>query len=198
MNNNPAIIVTMKGNPIHVYIQRVSDNASSPLNQYLQEPGHLSEYVSDFLVGWVTHPSTPNVLSVPPIYSWPNHIYIHITPVPVIRDQGYSEGHPEWPSRVWFSPAIHASMFTLCLLSLSPGGSQRPPYILLMQWGHPTAHNHTLPVHLQSHLITALKFTWSCPPCSFPNLLNHCLQVHLQTRWIMASKCITRFTWSPF
>ena len=54
------------------------------------------------------------------------------TPVPVIRDPSHSEGWLECPPRVWFSPEIDASTFTLRLLSHTPGGSQWLKYILLM------------------------------------------------------------------
>ena len=56
----------------------------------------------------------------------------HGDPVPVIRDPGYSNGRPECPPRVWFSPAVDASKFTLGLLSDTAGGSQWLKCILLM------------------------------------------------------------------
>ena len=56
----------------------------------------------------------------------------HGTPVPVIRDPRYSKGQPECPARVWYSPEIDESKFTLCRLSDTPGGFQRLKYILLM------------------------------------------------------------------
>jgi len=49
--------------------------------------------------------------------------------VPVIRDPSYSDGQPECPPRVCFSPEIDASKFTLRLLSHTPGGSQWLQYI---------------------------------------------------------------------
>ena len=56
-----------------------------------------------------------------------------VTPVPVIRDPSYSEGWPECPPRVWYSPEIDASKFTLHILSDTPGVFQRLKYILLME-----------------------------------------------------------------
>jgi len=44
----------------------------------------------------------------------------------------YSEGRQECPPRVWYSPAIDASKFTLHILSDTPGGFQWLKYILLM------------------------------------------------------------------
>jgi len=57
---------------------------------------------------------------------------ITITPVAVIRDPSYSEGRPECPPRVWHSPEIDASQFTLHILSDTPGVFQWLKYILLM------------------------------------------------------------------
>jgi len=44
----------------------------------------------------------------------------------------YSEGLQECPPRVWSSPEIDASKFTLHILSDTPGGFQWVKYILLM------------------------------------------------------------------
>jgi len=44
----------------------------------------------------------------------------------------YSEGRQECPPRVWYSPEIDASKFTLHILSDTPGGFQWLKYILLM------------------------------------------------------------------
>ena len=60
------------------------------------------------------------------------HNRSHGAPIPVIRDPSYSEGRPECPPWVWFSPEIDTSNFTLRLLSHTPGGSQWLKYILLM------------------------------------------------------------------
>jgi hypothetical protein len=49
---------------------------------------------------------------------------IPLTPLAVIRDSIYSEGRPECPSRVQYSPEIDDSKFTLHTLSDTPGGSQ--------------------------------------------------------------------------
>jgi hypothetical protein len=67
-----------------------------------------------------------------PRCSQPYHNRSHGAPVPVIRDPSYSNGQPECPPMVWFSPEIDASKFTLRLLSDTPGGSQRLKCILLM------------------------------------------------------------------
>ena len=53
--------------------------------------------------------------------------------VPVIRDPSYSQGQPQYPARVWFSPEIDTSNFTLHILSYTPAGSQWLKYILLMK-----------------------------------------------------------------
>jgi len=57
----------------------------------------------------------------------------HDASIPFIRGPSYSEGRPECPPRVWFSPGIHASKFTLRLVSHTPVGSQRLNYILRMK-----------------------------------------------------------------
>jgi len=58
---------------------------------------------------------------------------IPVTPIPVVRDHSYSEGLPEYPPRVWYSPEIDSSKFTLHILSNTPGVFQRLKYILLME-----------------------------------------------------------------
>ena len=61
-----------------------------------------------------------------------SHNHSHGAPVPVIWDPSYSDRRPECPPRVWFSPEIDTSKFTLHLLLDTPGGSQCVKYILLM------------------------------------------------------------------
>jgi len=74
----------------------------------------------------------PNLITITPIV----HLYESSespgTPVPVVRDRSYSEGLPEYPTRVWYSPEIDASKFTLHILSDTPGVFERLKYILLM------------------------------------------------------------------
>ena len=74
----------------------------------------------------------PEVLSGAPKCSQTSHNHSYGTPVPVIRDPSYSEGQPECPPMVWYSPEIDTSKFTLHILSDTPGGSQWLKYILLM------------------------------------------------------------------
>jgi len=74
----------------------------------------------------------PKVLSGTLRCSQTYHNHSHGTPVPVIRDPSYSDGWPECPSRVWYSPEIDASKFTLHILSDTAGDSQWLKYILLM------------------------------------------------------------------
>jgi len=50
----------------------------------------------------------------------------------VVGAPSYSEGRQECPPRVWYSPEIDASKFTLDILSDTPGGFQCLKYILLM------------------------------------------------------------------
>jgi len=78
----------------------------------------------------------PHWLGDSPRGSQTSHDRSHGAPVPVIRDRSYSDGRPECPPRVWFSPEIDASKFTLRLLSDTPGGSQWLKYTLLMQSVH--------------------------------------------------------------
>jgi hypothetical protein len=59
------------------------------------------------------------------------HNHSYGTPVSVIRDPSYTDGWQEIPHRVWYSPEIDASKFTLCILSDTPGGFQWRKYILL-------------------------------------------------------------------
>ena len=76
----------------------------------------------------------PHWLGDSPRCSQTSHNRSHGAPVPVLRDPSYSDGRPQCPPRVWFSPEIDASKFTLRLLSDTPGGSQWLKYILLMQF----------------------------------------------------------------
>jgi len=77
-------------------------------------------------------PGASKVLSRAPRYSQTYHNHSHGTPVAVIRDPSYSEGRPECPPRVWYSPEIDTSKFTLRILSDTPGVFQWLKYILLM------------------------------------------------------------------
>jgi len=80
-------------------------------------------------------PGAPKVLSGAPRCSQTYHNHSHDTPVPVIRDPSYSEGRQKCPPRVWYSPEIDASKFTLHILSDTPGVFQWLKYILLLQHG---------------------------------------------------------------
>jgi len=134
MNNNPCIIFAVEGNRLLVYTQRVLDNACSPPNEYPWEPRHLSDCVWDSRVGSVTLPGAPKVLSGTLMSSQSYHNHSHSSPVPVMRDPSYSQGRLECPPRVWYSPEIDASKFTLHILSDTPGDSQWLKYILLMKF----------------------------------------------------------------
>jgi len=78
-------------------------------------------------------PGASNVLSSAPRYSQTYHNHSNGTPVAVIRDPSYSEGRPECPPRVWYSPEIDSSKFTLHILSDTPGVFQWLKYILLTE-----------------------------------------------------------------
>jgi hypothetical protein len=144
MTNDPCIIFVVEWNWLLVDIQRVSDNTCSPPDEYPYEPWHLSEFVCNFRIGSPTLPGAPKVLSGAPTCSQTYHNHSPGTPVTVIRDPSYSEGRPECPSRVWYSPEIDTSKFTLHILSDTPGVFLSLKYILLMsvldsllvQWPH--------------------------------------------------------------
>jgi hypothetical protein len=53
-------------------------------------------------------------------------------PSVVVGAPSYSECRQECSPRVWYSPEMEASKFTLHIHSDTPGGSQRLNYILLM------------------------------------------------------------------
>jgi len=84
-----------------------------------------------------------NLLSGTPSCTQTYHNHFHGTPVPVIRDPSYSEGQPECPPSVYYSPEIDTSKFILHILSDTPGGFQWLKYILLM-WrrSFPLRHIH--------------------------------------------------------
>jgi len=77
-------------------------------------------------------PGAPGILSGTPTCSQTYQNHSHGTLVPVIRDHSYSVCQPDCPLRVWDSPEIDASKFTLHILPDTPGGFQWLKYILLM------------------------------------------------------------------
>jgi len=74
----------------------------------------------------------PYWLGDSPTCSQTYHNRSHDASIPVIRDPSSSKCRPECTPRVWISPEIEASTFTLCILSQTPGRSQWQKYILLM------------------------------------------------------------------
>jgi hypothetical protein len=49
------------------YIQRISDDAFSPSNEYPSERRHLSELVWDSAIGWVTVPGVSKLITTTPM-----------------------------------------------------------------------------------------------------------------------------------
>jgi len=74
----------------------------------------------------------PKLITITPIVLLYRSSEIPVTSVPVVWGPSYSEGLPEYPPRVWYSPEIDASKFTLHILSDTPGVFQKLKYILLM------------------------------------------------------------------
>ena len=60
----------------------------------------------------------------------------------VVGAPSYPKGRQESPPRVWYSPEIDASKFTLHILSDTPGGFQWLKYILLMNYSPQRAIIH--------------------------------------------------------
>jgi len=83
---------------------------------------------------WRSHvlPGAPEVLSGAPRCSQTYYNHSHGAPVPVTRDPSYSDGRPECPPMVWYSPEIDASKFTLQILSDTPRVFQWLKYFFLM------------------------------------------------------------------
>jgi len=77
------------------------------------------------------HSCAHNVLSGAPRCFQTYHNHSHRTPAETIRDPSYSEGRLECPPRVWYSPEIDTSNFTLHILSDTPGGFKWLIFILL-------------------------------------------------------------------
>ena len=151
MNNNPCIIFDVEGSRLLMYIRRVSDNACSPPNKYPYDPRHLSEFVCDSRRHSQVHPKfspalrrAPKLITITPIVLLYQSSEIPVTPVAVVRDPSYSEGRQECPPRVWYSPEIDASKFTLHIHSDTSGGFQLLKYILLMHVGLQISHNRIL------------------------------------------------------
>jgi len=73
-------------------------------------------------------PAHPGLL---PVYPGLSPVLLG-SPRLVVGAPSYSEGRQECPPRVWYSPEIDASKFSLHILSDTPGGFQWLKYILLM------------------------------------------------------------------
>ena len=110
----------------------VSDNACSPPNEDPSEPKNLKEFDYDSRVRSATLPCASKVLSGDLTCSQTYHNHCNRAPGSIIRDPSHSEGRPEYPLKVWYSPEIDTSKFTLHILSDTPGVFQRLKYILLM------------------------------------------------------------------
>jgi len=121
------------------------------------------------------------LITITPIVLLYQSSEIPVTSVPVIGDPSYSEGRPEYPPRVWYSPEIDASKFALHILSDTTGVFQRLKYILLMYANLPDT-----PVALTS----ASKYfqMLPAPPGALQSALRLCTSIltcfwkHLQ-RW---------------
>jgi len=96
-------------------------------------------------------PGAPNVLSGAPRCSQTFHNHSYGTPVPVIRDPSYSEGRQKCPPRVWYSPEIDSSQFTLHILSDTPEGFQWLNYILVMPLHYPLSSHRAPGLHIRIH-----------------------------------------------
>jgi len=75
----------------------------------------------------------PNLIKITPIVLLYQSSEITVTPVCVIRYPSDSDGLPEYPPKVWYSPETDPSKFTLHIVSDTPGVFQRLKYILLME-----------------------------------------------------------------
>jgi len=103
-------------------------------------------------------PGARNVLSVAARCFQTYHNHSHGTPVPVIRDPRNSEGQPESPPRVWSSPEIDTFMFTLYILSDTPGGSHWLRSIVLMG----SMIGTVLDIVLRAYLVAYCQAGWEC------------------------------------
>ena len=77
-------------------------------------------------------PGAHKVLSSALKCSQTDHTHSLSASVPVIRDPSYSEGQPEHPPKVWYSPEIDASKLTPHILQDTTGGSHWLKDILRM------------------------------------------------------------------
>jgi len=84
MNNNWCIICNIEGNPLLMYIWRVSDLTYSPFNDYWSEQSYHTNHIWDSQVGWVKQQGAPKVLSSSWIYSQTNYNPSHVGYVGVI------------------------------------------------------------------------------------------------------------------
>ena len=122
-------------------------------------------------------PGARKVLCGAPRCSQTYHNHSYSTPAPVITDPSDSEGQPECPPRVWSSPEINASKFTLHILSDTPGGSHRLNDIVLM-----LKPFLCLWLQLLLWLLMLLFWWWNCCPfsaCCLPVLCVSCFSLWL-------------------
>jgi hypothetical protein len=87
------------------------------------------------------------------------HNHRHGPSVAVIGDSSYSEGQQVCPPKVWYSPEIDSSKFTLHILSDTPGVFQCLKYILLMciQRLHILPSGLLIPSIFQAYIIANTK-----------------------------------------
>jgi len=83
------------------------------------------------------------------------------TPRLVAGAPSYSDSRQECPPRVWYSPEIHASKFTLHILSDTPGGFQWLKYILLM-WFLSGAWCFQITLHELDNLLGCVGLNTGC------------------------------------
>jgi len=89
-------------------------------------------------------------------------------PRPDVDAPSYFEGRQECTPRVWYSPEIDASKFTLHILSDTPGGFQWLEYILLMY--DALSPLHSALIHHQLEMLL--------PPHSHPHHCHRCPHTH--------------------
>jgi hypothetical protein len=111
MNNNLCIIC---GGYTYYYCRFVASEIT---------PAVLRMNIHNHLVSLRVSLGFPHWLGTSRRCSQTSHNSTNGAPIPVVRDPSYSDGQPECPPKVRFSPEIDALKFTLRLLSDTPGGS---------------------------------------------------------------------------
>ena len=123
--DHPGILVQQLPNdPRELHWQKYILMMYNSQNNHALQLRYLSGCIWKLLFSWITLSDGRNILSNSSICFQPEPNHIHCSLIAVIRTSSYTQGHVQYPLRVWFSHRFHTCKFILYLLSFTPDGSQ--------------------------------------------------------------------------